>query len=115
MPDRALRLRSRAAVRSFRAGSVVRDGPSALPTCRRANRAQEIEADPALLEFVRPCTREGTQRGLARVVDAPPRASDDADDRALDDDRTAFVEVRKRLLHGEEGTAHVDVEYPVEV
>jgi hypothetical protein len=72
-------------------------------------------ADLPRLQIDGPRPRERPDGGLAGVVDAEGRESLHARYRAVHDDRSAVDHERERLLHGEERSADVQVEGPVEV
>src|SRR5579872_5039220 len=77
------------------------------------SRADGVDADAAVLQFVGPGPRERPDRRLGGAVNADRREAFHVSNRPRENDRPTVVYKRKRLLHGEEHSFHVGVEVKI--
>src|SRR5690349_9343237 len=74
-------------------------------------RADGVDTDLALFQVERPGARERSHGSLGSAVDAESfPCCHGSGSRSVEDDRTALVQERQRLLHGEEDAFHIGVE-----
>src|ERR1700691_1301757 len=78
--------------------------------CRYGAGADDVYTDLVVFQIDDPASREGTQRGFARGIDAERRHALDRNHRRVEDDRGSSWHQRQRLLHGEQCSLHIDVE-----
>src|SRR5690242_11983586 len=73
-------------------------------------RADGVDTDMAIFQFERPGARERSHGSLGSAVDAESflRCSGSGN-RSVEDDRTALVQERQRLLHSKEDAFHIGV------
>src|SRR5712691_5975856 len=74
------------------------------------SRAHCIHANAAILQVRCPCPRERTHGGLGGAIHTIRRQPFAGDDGRIQDDRGTIRQQRKRLLHREQETFHIDVE-----
>jgi hypothetical protein len=94
---------------------IRRVGLAALETRSCDSLETYIENELSHPAFEQPGACEGAHGGFTGAVDAERREALDAGDGPVEEDGSVVVEERQRLLHGEEGAAHVEAEGLVEV
>src|SRR6202166_430267 len=78
--------------------------------CRYGAGADDIYTDLVVFQIDDPASREGTQRGFARGIDAERRHALDRNHRRVEDDRRSSWHQRQGLLHGEQCSLHIALE-----
>src|SRR6201996_1750590 len=106
-------LRSKPDLQLFRLLLIL--GEAVDPGCVDRTRAYDIDANLAVLEFIRPRAGERTHCGFGGAIDAERRHAFDGNNRGIEDNGPAVGHERKGLLHSEEEPLHVGVEGLVEV
>ena len=76
----------------------------------RGSWRDDVHTNAARREIARKRARECANAGLGGCIRRITGLAQRADDRAVQDDRSAVIEIRQRVFHGEEDRGQIDVD-----